>query len=474
MKRAVLILLGISCMFTACSDWTEIRTKGSLVPGEVENYRYIVHNTNIFRRTFSWQDIASDDAYVYDETQQTDLVALGDNTRYTAYYTWSQEIYDLTESDTDFEQAYRAIYYSNVVINEVMDSEGDEEEKQEVRAEALVYRAEAHLALVNMYGKPYRAESASTDQGVPLMTEPRVEGSLPRATVSEVYDQIIDDLTEAIPYLPDLPEHTFYPSKCAAYAFLARAYLYMGDYDNAQANAESALGLQDGLENLNDYYGGDTYPDALEDREVIMAKMVSNRFRPSSASSSSSSSAAGYLVLNEDLLSLFDQENDLRYLFFTAPISDYSSRYVEGRVFRREDFYDSSRGEGRNMGPCVPEMMLIQAECLARSGDYTEAIEIINQLRSHRFLFGSSYELSASNAVEALGIVLEERRRELMCHGLRWFDQRRLENDENFPTQTVTRILGEDSYTLAPEDVNYTFQIGDYYLDMNPEIGIIE
>lgn len=205
-----------------------------------------------------------------------------------------------------------------------------------------------------------------------------------------------------------------------------------------------------------------------------MAKMVSNRFRPSSASSSSSSSAAGYLVLNEDLLSLFDQENDLRYLFFTAPISDYSSRYVEGRVFRREDFYDSSRGEGRNMGPCVPEMMLIQAECLARSGDYTEAIEIINQLRSHRFLFGSSYELSASNAVEALGIVLEERRRELMCHGLRWFDQRRLENDENFPTQTVTRILGEDSYTLAPGDVNYTFQIGDYYLDMNPEIGIIE
>ena len=342
MKRAIhIILLGISCMFTACSDWTEIRTKGSLVPGEVENYRYIVHNTNIFRRTFSWQDIASDDAYVYDETQQADLVALGDNTKYTAYYTWSQEIYDLTESDTDFEQAYRAIYYSNVVINEVMDSEGDEEEKQEVRAEALVYRAEAHLALVNMYGKPYRAESASTDQGVPLMTEPRVEGSLPRATVSEVYDQIIDDLTEAIPYLPDLPEHTFYPSKCAAYAFLARAYLYMGDYDNAQANAESALGLQDGLENLNDYYGGDTYPDALEDREVIMAKMVSNRFRPSSASSSSSSSAAGYLVLNEDLLSLFDQENDLRYLFFTAPISDYSSRYVEGRVFRREDFYDS-------------------------------------------------------------------------------------------------------------------------------------
>ena len=105
--------------------------------------------------------------------------------------------------------------------------------------------------------------------------------------------------------------------------------------------------------------------------------MLTNRFRQSSASSSSSSSAAGYLVLNEDLLSLFDQENDLRYLFFTAPISDYSSRYVEGRVFRREDFYDSSRGEGRNMGPCVPEMMLIQAECLARSGDYTEAIAVM-------------------------------------------------------------------------------------------------
>lgn len=104
----------------------------------------------------------------------------------------------------------------------------------------------------------------------------------------------------------------------------------------------------------------------------------------------------------------------------------------------------------------------------------TEAMNLVNKLREYRYARGEDYSLSASTAKEALGYVLQERRRELMCHGLRWMDQRRLMNDPDFPTQTVTRVFQGKTYTLEPGSIRYTFPMGELYLEENPEIGQIE
>lgn len=49
-------------------------------------------------------------------------------------------------------------------------------------------------------------------------------------------------------------------------------------------------------------------------------------------------------------------------------------------------------------------------------------------------------------------------------------DQRRLANDPDFPTQTVTRVFKGTTYTLEPGAVRYTFPMGEKYLEENPEI----
>ena len=478
-KRIYALVIGVAGLFAACSDWVDIRTKGDLIPEETVNYRYLMNNTENFRNTLSWQDVASDDIYVYDTAQQN---AFYETDKFVPIYTWADEIYSQSEQDEELNDVYQVIYNCNVVIDEVMESNGGTDaEKQQIRAEALVHRAAAYLALADVYGKPYRAATAETDESVPLLTEPRVEGSLPRASVAEVYRQIVQDLNDAIEYLPDVADYTFYPGKCAAYALLARAYLVMGNYTEALTNAEAALELKNTLENLNDYADMNpvVYPDNLTDKEVILAKMPCNQFIPSMAYSS----ASGFLVLNEELLDLFDREHDLRYQLFTAPITDYTmteydTTFLEGRVYCKEDFYSTNayypKYEGRNMGPSVPEMMLIQAECLARGGEYEEAMTVVNNLRRNRFRPADFQELTAASATEALGIVLEERRRELMCHGLRWSDQRRLTDDPDFPTRIVTRIFRGVTYTLEPGAVRYTFPMGLLYLDENPEIGQIE
>lgn len=469
MNKNILLSLvaGLSCSLAACSDWVDIKTKGKLIPEETANYRYLMNNTENFKYTLAYHDMASDDIYMYDEAQQN---AVYETDKFIPVYTWADEIYTQSENDSEMNAVYQVIYNCNVVIDEVMGSKnGTQAEKLSIRAEALVHRADAYLSLVNVYGVPYRAATAATDQGVPLLTTPRVEGSLPRASVERVYEQIIQDLNDAFEYLPDVPQYNFYPGKCAVYALKARAYLLMGNYAEAKANAVEALKLQSGLEDLN-LYAGDAvaYPENLKDKEVILAKMPRTTF-------SLSSYSAVDLVLSDDLLNLFDWDNDLRYLYFTRPMTELGVTYT-GRVYHKNHLYSNSypKYESRSMGPSVPEMILIEAECWAREGETTEAMNILNTLRENRFLAGEDYTLSASTAKEALGHVLDERRRELMCHGLRWMDQRRLTNDPDFPTQTVTRVFKGTTYTLQPGAVRYTFPMGELYLEENPEIGQIE
>ncbi len=176
------LIVGFSCSLSACSDWVDIKTKGKLIPEETVNYRYLMNNTENFRYTLSYQEVASDDIYVSDETQQA---AIYETDKFIPVYTWADEIYSQSENDGEMNKVYQIIYNMNVVIDEVMDSKnGTQAEKLAIRAEALVHRADAYLALVNVYGKPYNEATAVTDQGVPLLTTPRVEGSLPRASVA--------------------------------------------------------------------------------------------------------------------------------------------------------------------------------------------------------------------------------------------------------------------------------------------------
>lgn len=467
-KNIILSLIaGLSLSLSACSDWVDIKTKGKLIPEETVNYRYLMNNTENFRYTLSYQDVASDDIYVSDETQQE---AMYETNKFVPMYTWADEVYSQAENDTEMNRVYQIIYNCNVVIDEVMDSKnGTREEKLAIRAEALVHRADAYLALVNVYGKPYHAATASTDQGVPLLTTPRVEGSLPRASVERVYEQIIQDLNDAFEYLSDVPEYNFYPSKCAVYALKARAYLLMGNYTEAKTNAQEALKLKSGLEDLKNYIDETTsYPENLKDKEVILAKMPVNAFPVNTY-------GAFFLVLSDDLLNTFDKEHDLRYQYFTRSMADLGMAYT-GRIYYKDNLYGSTypKYEARNMGPGVPEMMLIEAECWAREGKTTEAMSILNTLREYRFARDYDYTLSAANATEALGHVLQERRKELICHGTRWMDQRRLTNDPDFPTRTVTRVFKGVTYTLAPGAARYTFPMGELYLEENPEIGQIQ
>ncbi|MBO9661064.1 MAG: RagB/SusD family nutrient uptake outer membrane protein, partial [Chitinophagaceae bacterium] len=137
----------------------------------------------------------------------------------------------------------------------------------------------------------------------------------------------------------------------------------------------------------------------------------------------------------------------------------------EGRAFIK----DKITNDGLVIGPTVPEVMLSKAEALARQGNASEAMNVVNALRKNRFMPAEYVPFTASTPADALNKVIEERRRELCGTGLRWFDQKRLNKEAAFAT-TVTRRFDGADYTLLPNSNRYVYPIAKKYILLNPEI----
>lgn len=133
--------------------------------------------------------------------------------------------------------SYNIIELANTAI-QVLD--GSLESDKHFLGEAYFFRAFAHLNLVNMFAMPY---SHGTDApGVPL----KLVGSVDKnASVGKVYDQVVEDLLNAIFYMQgrDLSgKDKGYITAVAAKALLARVYLEMEQNQKCAELCSSILG----------------------------------------------------------------------------------------------------------------------------------------------------------------------------------------------------------------------------------------
>ncbi|MDR3008277.1 MAG: RagB/SusD family nutrient uptake outer membrane protein [Sphingobacterium sp.] len=461
-STVVLAILSLVA-FSSCEKYVDIKTQGQLTPGTIENYRYLLNNTSALEAAPAISDIASDDLEIVDGTaQQTGLAASDYYGYYNRAYQWSDIIYpieNLYHKDDAWNALYNTIAYANTIINEVPTvTDGTDQEKAELIAEAKVHRASAYLMLVNTYAKPYLQATANTDLGVPLVLVPTTEQPLVRVPVLRVYETILNDIQEAIPLLPNSQQYTTLPSKAAAYGMLARTYFYMNKYNEAAAAADQALAINNKLIDLTamDQLTASNYPKRVFNNEILLSKVPVNGI---------SAYTPTAFRLSNDLIKLFG-ENDQRYNLFTVSGDIISTWEVyEGRYY----YLDYVMNEGRNVGPSVPEMLLIKAEAEARSNKPAAAMALVNQLRAKRVLAKGNVALTATDANDALVKVVQERRREFMFRMLRWWDMRRLKDDPLFQT-SYTRTFAGKTVTLTPNSNRYVFPIAQYEINLSPEI----
>ncbi len=144
-----------------------------------------------------------------------------------------------------YAQAYRIIYNSNNILANL--GVVKPVDKARVEGEAKFQRALAYFELVKYFGeKPYVAGNTGTLKGVPLITAPgpsspgSAEYNLPRASVEQVYTQIIADLTEAETLLPDT-RNSVYANRAGATLGLSRVYLQQGKFAEARDAANRCI-----------------------------------------------------------------------------------------------------------------------------------------------------------------------------------------------------------------------------------------
>ncbi|HEY9256673.1 RagB/SusD family nutrient uptake outer membrane protein [Chitinophaga sp.] len=454
-KITTYCLLIIALLTSSCEKFLEVTPKGKFLPQTVADYELFMNDPLMADAAYGNEEYMTDDLFLNDS-----LLSGMNDSRTAKAYLWTKDLFRETDDDAEWNSSYRNIYNCNLVLSKIGTATGGTpEDVSRLTAEAKIHRAYHYFHLANLFGNDYQAATAGTDLAVPILLVPDLEAKTFRATVQEVYNQVIKDLNEAIGEsgLPVMGRNYIHPGKAAAYALQARVYLYMGNYAAAQQAADAALALKSTLLDYNTF----SYPNPAKPTGAVTGRPAVDA-NPENlyTTTNSFSGVITRFLIHPDLLNILG-EKDLRYVYtFTrltskgtpspSPYPDYIANYI-------------------NYSIGVPEMMLIKAECLARNNGKDEAMGLLNTLRQKRFKAADYADLTAATADDALVQVLAERRRELMYHGLRWFDLKRLNHDPRFK-KDLTRIYKGVSYALPANDARYLLQIAPKIIRINPAI----
>ena len=455
MKRENLITVYIlSLILTSCDNYLDVEPKGRLIPNTVEDYELLLNSNQVV--TSSHENVIfymNDD---FTDIRHPSFPLLPEGSVDLAAFTWQKVIYDEEDDPWLWSWPYSNIFTYNLIIDEIDEAIGEDENlKGAIKAEARVGRAFEYLLLVNCFAKHYDAATASTDPGVPLIVRPDVNAGEPsRASVQAVYDLIIEDLTLAIPDLPSENINRFRATKAAAHGFLARTYLFQGEYEKALEHAESSLSEKNFLADYNSVVTG-TPGNDFADRIALEPQYNDEQIYHRFYQGTGGFGGRGFLV--PEILALFEPD-DLR-----ARITHLTfGGFVPSPVWLSFPLRP-------NQAVSVPEMYLIRAECNARLENLQAALDDVNLIRRNRIIPSSYAAIVSSDLEVVLQEVLNERRRELIGTGLRWFDLKRLNKEPRF-AKTVIHELDGEVYTLEPNGNNYVLPIPPQVLAFNPNM----
>lgn len=130
---------------------------------------------------------------------------------------------------------------NNVIAN--LDKVTVAADHDRIEGEAKFLRGMIYFDLVRLYGRAWNDGDPTVNLGVPLVLTPTasIDASaiVARSTVSQVYTQVISDLTTAEAKLP--ASNGFYANRYSAAALLSRIYLQKLDYPNAAKEANNVI-----------------------------------------------------------------------------------------------------------------------------------------------------------------------------------------------------------------------------------------
>lgn len=335
---------------------------------------------------------------------------------------------------------FQGIARANMAIDKIPPIEMNEKLKERLIGEAKFLRAYYYFNLVRWFGD------------LPLITKPLTpsEFSQRRVAAADIYKQIEKDWKDAATVLP---EKSQYPAsemgrvtKGAAKAYLAKMYLTIGDYPNAEKYAMEVV-------NSKEYTLFPSYGDQFlienenssESIFEIQATLInaetlgSLQWNQIQGVRGTPNLGWGFNRPSDDLVAAYepgDPRREATILYVgevlpdgTALVEDnpemFNERYNQKAWTPQHlGFQENSPGNVRIYR--YADVLLIAAEAMNENGKSAEAMNIVNQIRKRaRGSLPANLvlpELSSNGKDADRQAIWKERRVELAMEQHRWFD----------------------------------------------------
>lgn len=428
-NRYGLAIVVLACLLSACDKQLDLAPEDTTVETEVFQSESSAESAlmDVYNKTFEANNATS---YIFGDFSTDLLVSKSDY--YDLVNSGEIPVDDSYFVGGSWEKSYSAINVANVIIESApkLGTYREEVIKQHV-AEAKFLRAYNYLMLQKLFG-----DGALTGKmnglGLPLQLTPyegikwNASNAITRSTVQETYDQIIKDLTEALPdlnenYEDDL-ETRARATKGSVHALLSRVYLYMGNFEKAASESAFLIGNENYRLNadLRSVFPMSSGYDVSLDAEYIYAiPLTWNN---------------GDHQFGTHYFSYYHKYSAYAADDFLAKYTDTDQRktkliwqaYTKGQNPTKLTTAKFNNDRGRDNIPMIrlSEMYLTRAEALARtSGVNQESVNLLNAIASRadsEFTNYTTGDFASANAL--VDRILLERELELCFEGLHRYD----------------------------------------------------
>ena len=393
-----------------------------------------------------------------------------------------------TDVTTKYTQFYRIINEANQAIKHIPEIKSkdpvfSQTDEDNLTGEAYFLRAFAYFWLVRTFKE------------VPLILEPSETDnqnySRPKTPTDSIFFQIVTDLERARRTLPEWYTNNLYAhcraTKYTAETVLADVYLWMAALSSS-ATLKNGY-YQKAIDNCDSVINSGRY--------FMIHGSTLNTVFSSSGTTESIFETYSNSTLNSQTNSLYDWFTSSQYivvttqlpLLFSEPTRDYRGATVpagptppKGTAFSYNastmlllKFNKSTRDAIWNFYR-YPEVLLMKAEALSHLyvNDPVQigiAVDLVNEVRARAYGKTPYPKLLTASTQEMDKFILEERGREFVGEGKRWFDLVRFASRDNFehPEILIDRIV--QSYSGITQTIIRP-RINDpdgWYLPLNAE-----
>lgn len=477
----VLIIFGVSCLFQSCEDFLDLKPVSTAASGnsfettdDIEAALIAAYNT-LHIEYYTWdnillEDVRSDNAYA-GPPDDVDIYE-----------------YDmLTVSSSNFRlvlnwgDLYNGIARCNTVLTKIDGIKGIAETRsKQIQGEARFLRALFYFDLVKSFGGLPLVEATETSDPEKIQ--------IPRSSIAETYDFIVEDLEFASENLPvtyssESNINKARATKGAADALLAKVWAQRPgrDYSRVLNYCDSVINSRAGyslLRDFNDLFNGDSYNNA---ESILVIQFIGGTeqgnwgpqlFLPPSISGDG---WRKYCTPSHNLIDAYVAESDWTRL---------DASVIWERVNWVDEYWNADNpdelipfaykfkhADGWNSGDQIylirlADILLLKAEAMAHLQQSDFGRSIVDQIRARAGL-----DPTSSSDAEMLDAILHERRLELAFEAHRWDDLVR--NGKAVGTMTALKelnLITGEYVDYNPNENTLILPIPITELDRNPNL----